>query len=611
MEKLENKKLFKIIFNYLPLIAILIFALILRLWWLNRLPVGITYDEVEYVLDAKAIYFTGKDISGSWSPLSLITKPVGVLTAEFPALIISPLIGPLELSLFTARLPYALASVLMVFVLYLIAQELFNSKKVALIAALLLSINPWSFHFGRTAFESPMAILFYLIGLYLLLKNRSWRIILSFPFFFLAFFTYLGTKLILLPFSLTLCLFHYFWSGRKRSLKPYIILFLLTLFLVSGYVLTLKYQPGQGRMGDLLIFATGKAAQAVNDERRLTLPNSLMILFSNKALYSLKTFIANYLGAFSPKFLFLFGETRGAFSVWTHGLFYYLDLIFIIIGFLKLFETNKRLWFFLTILAAIAPLPSALGADYESYVLRSALLYPFLILFAAFGISFLINLFRHHRQLLVLGLIAVYSLSLVNYLYIYFFRYPVYGSEGFFFSGRVLTKYLSLYQKDPDKEMIVLSPDYQGLFKQYLFYSRLYNQENAQRIADHIRQGKFEWGNITFTNTCPEESALKNENNILIYKCDSQCEEELEKLVTSRLASEKKLASKRLSISNLADSGEIYRISGDSVCSEYELRTYPRAMVMDDFQVENQETEAFCQKWIMDLTEIKTKAFQQ
>ena len=611
MEKLENKKLFKIIFNYLPLIAILIFALILRFWWLNRLPVGITYDEVEYVLDAKAIYFTGKDISGSWSPFSLTTKPVGVLTAELPALMVSPLIGPLGLSLLTARLPYAVTSVFMVFVLYLIAQKLFNSKKVALITALLLAINPWSFHFSRTAFEAPLAILFYLIGLYVLLKNRSWRIIWSFPFFFLAFFTYLGTKLILLPLVVALCLFHYSWSGRKRSLKPYLILFLLSLFLVSGYVLSLKYQPGSGRMGDLLFFATEKAAQAVNNERRLTLPNSLMVLFSNKPLYFLKTFVANYLGTFSPRFLFLFGETRGAFSVWNHGLFYYLDLIFIIIGFLKLFEINKRLWLFLVSLVAIAPLPSALGVDYESYVLRSAWLYPLLTLFAAFGISSLTDLFPRRRKLLVLGLIIAYSLSLVNYLYIYFFRYPVYGGEGFFFSGRVLTRYLSLYQNIPDKKITVVSPDYQGLFKQYLFYSQLYNEENAQRIAGQIRQGKFEWGNITFTNTCLEEGVLKNENDILIYKYDSQCEEELEKLVPSRLASEEKLASESLSISNLADSGEIYGIVGDSVCSEYELGIYPRAMVMDDFQVENQETEAFCQTWIMDLTEIKTKAFQQ
>lgn len=611
MEKLENKRLFKIIFNYLPLIAILIFALTLRLWWLNKLPVGITYDEVEYILDAKAIYFTGKDISGSWSPLSLTTKPVGVLTAELPALMISPLIGPLELSLFTARLPYAVASVLIVFVLYLIAQELFSSKKVSLMTALLLSINPWSFHFGRTAFEAPVAILFYLMALYVFLKTHSWRILLSFPFLFLAFFAYLGTKILFFPLVLIICLFHYYWTNRRGSKIPYIVLLLLCGLLVFYYAFSLKSQPARARTGDLLFLATDRAAQMVNTERRLTIPNNFMILFSNKAVYFIKTFIENYLSAFSVKTLFLFGEARGAFSIWNHGMFYYPDLIFILIGLYGLFKLNRKAWWLLASLIAISPLPSALGIDYQSYVLRSALLYPFLTIMGAFGITYFIDVLPRFKRLAILGLVVAYSLLLSNYLYLYFFRYPVYGSEGFFFSGRVLSQYLSFYSQKSEKKIMVISPDSGGIFKQYLFFSGLYNRENAKEIAINLRRGKSEYKNVSFTDRCPQEGVFRNENLLLIYRCGFGCEKEIEKSIDLQPYPEEQSSGLILSISNPADGGEIYRIYGDEICSGHKLNSYPRVTSVDDFELEKQNAEKFCQKWIMDLTKIKTKAFQQ
>ena len=59
-----------------PLFLIIVLALFLRLLWLDRIPTGISNDELDYVLTAKAIFFTGTDIAGSgWSPLSLTTPP--------------------------------------------------------------------------------------------------------------------------------------------------------------------------------------------------------------------------------------------------------------------------------------------------------------------------------------------------------------------------------------------------------------------------------------------------------------------------------------------------------------------------------------------------------
>lgn len=358
-------------------------------------------------------------------------------------------------------------------------------------------------------------------------------------------------------------------------------------------------------MNDLLFFSADKAAQVVNMERRLTIPNNLSVLFSNKATYFLKNFITNYLSTFSIKHLFLFGEERGAYSVWTHGLFYYIDLIFILAGVYFLLTTNKNQWLFLISLMAIAPLPVALGIDYETYVFRSVLLFPILIIFAAIGITYVIKRLNRYRQFISFWVIIIYFLFVLNYLYLYFFRYPVYGAEGFFFSGRVLSKYISLHLQNPEKKIIVISPDAEGLFKQHLFYSGLFNQENYKEIADSLRKENFEIGNVSFTDICPKEDILRGEHLILIYRCGSKCEKEIERLISLRDFSQQKQGGLRLSISSLADGGEIYRIYGDRLCFRYDLGIFPRVTSINDFQVEGKDTESFCEKWIMDLSQIE------
>ena len=86
----------------LGLLLIIILALFLRLIWLDKVPNGITDDELIFVLNAKAVFFTGSDISGVWNPLTLAPIPGITPMAELPSLIMAPFIGILPLSLFAS-----------------------------------------------------------------------------------------------------------------------------------------------------------------------------------------------------------------------------------------------------------------------------------------------------------------------------------------------------------------------------------------------------------------------------------------------------------------------------------------------------------------------------
>lgn len=569
------------------MIFIIALSLALRLLWLDRVPIAISNDELDYVLDAKAIFLSGRDLTGEWSPFSLAPPPHAFPKAEWPALVVSPLIGPMEFSLFSARLPYVIWGVVLIVFLFLIARKLFGDQ-VALIAAAVAAINPWSFYFSRTAFEPPLALTFYLIAFYILISFKGWRLLFAFPFLLLAFFSYIGTKLIFLPFLLIVGGYSYFFIHKKKFTRQYLLLVLLSLFAFGWFLFSLKFQLVKSRTGELLTPFHSLVAQVVDEERRLTVDNQLAFLFSNKPIVFAKLFLEKYLGIFSADFLFLHGEARATYSMWTHGLFYYLDIIFLILGFGYLLAKNKKLWLFLVALTAIAPLPAALSTVGIEYALRAVLLYPLLILFISLGIWFLISLKKKksHRVGIITFIVAIYFFQLVNFLNIYFFRNPIYNSEGFGFSHRVWVNYVNLSKQD-SRRVLVMADDVLGSFKQYLFYSDVYDRERVPLVQKIIAENDYRWENIHFLRDCPEELKI-GEDDLVILLSDTTC-----------LGKEKDLH--WLSIARLGDGGEVFRIINDQICHQFDLNRYPTGIKLSDFKVEALSPERFCRKFVTDL----------
>lgn len=574
------------LFSVLPLFFIVAFALALRLLWLDRIPIAIANDELDYILDAKAIFFSGKDLSGEWSPLSLVPPPHQVPKAELPSLIVSPLIGSMRLSLFSARLPYVLWGTVLIVVLYLIAQKLFD-QKTAFIVGAIAAINPWSFYFSRTAFEAPLAVTFYFLAFYILISLKGWGLLFSFPFLFLAFFSYIGTKIIFLPFVLIVCFYSWFFVNKKRFTKQYLLLCLLSLGVFTWFVFSLRYQPAGTRVSGLLTPFHSVVVQRVNTERRLSVVNPLVRVFANKLVVFLKLFFERYLGAFSTDFLFLYGAKEGASSMWTHGVFYYLDLLFLALGFCSLFLKNRSLWLCLVALVAIAPLPSSFVAGGREYAFRAVLLYPVIILFISLGISFFISLKKTNYYCLgaVIVIGAIYFIHLLNFLNIYFFRNPIYNSEGFGLSQRVLINYVNRVKFDARK-VLVVSSDNLNMFKRYLFYSDVLGRKELPFVHAAMAKDDYYWENVYFSSECPKRLT---EGEVVIVLSIGDC-----------LPKEKHPY--YLSISQLSDGGEVNRIFNDPVCYHFALGRYPSGITLDDFKVEELSTERFCQKFISDLT---------
>lgn len=570
------------------LVCVMGIAVFLRLWYLDRIPTGVVMDEFDYLLNAKFVYHTGTNIFANWSPWSLKTFPNEVPKGELTYLVSLPFVGPFGLSIFTARIGFAVISILSVGVTYAIAASLLGPW-VGLIAGFMTAINPWSVYFGRTAYDVPVSITFYLIAFLCMLRLRGAKILLTLIPLFFAFYGYIGTKLILIPFVFVSAGYIWHFLRGRQDTKWFILLCLGTILIFGHFLLSVQSSTANLRMNQLYTPFDAKVAQEVDTERRLTLASPLTKLFANKPVVYVKNVIIKYFGAFSPAILFTNGEGVATFALWEHGLFYPLDALFLITGILLLFARTPPLLGLLFLLVSIATLPSVLSTEGTSYVHRSSLMYPFLTLLIAYGIYGSVQwLSANLKKAAVVVVIFLYVAATANFVYLYFFRFPYYNSESFGFSQRTYSRYTELARASGIR-VVNITETPQLYFRNYLFYSDKLNANTVKPIRSAFLAETYAWENASFTKSCPTKADIDKGDTVYILSNTSPCKE----LFIRRPMT---------AIPSLADGGTLYMIFNDRVCRNYALSSYPTGFTMQDFAVENLSERQFCERFIVRYT---------
>ena len=530
------------------LFLIFIFLVFSRFLYLDRFPIGISHDELEYILSAKSYFSSGTDLSGSSFPASIFqTNTLGSISF-LPALILSPYYGLIHLNQFTARLPYIIINLLTAFVFYLLVKKLFQNKNFAILSSILFLANPWSFYLSRTASDTAFALLFYLLAINFILNKSPQKLFLSFLFFVLGFFSYHGAKPILIPLVLV-CLFY-----SKIHIKPKLLFLSSIIAIFSLYLLGSRFFPSsasQTRSQEILFLNKDLISQTVNTDRQASLESPFKNIFTNKLTISLEIFSQKYFSAFSPDTLFISGDNSGTYRFGRHGLFYLVDFIFIIIGLISLFKKYPHQAKFLSILILISPLATAISTVGTSTINRSFLLFPILIIFSSFGI-YLVN------KLLSL----LIFISFTGFLYFYFFRFPIIGQENYFLSQRIIANYIV---RNNTSNIIVIDSEPREVFLETLFYSSKNKVENT-----------------TFISTCPKDFDPK----ITYIIKSSICPLKIDNIK---------------SINEEQFGGPLYYIVNDSFCSSYPSQKYLRFHLTKDYLLEKMENSNFCQTWIKSI----------
>ena len=174
VKKVPILKLPKSRLNLIFLLLIITFTLVSRVIFLDQFPIGITHDELNYIISAKSLFWD-KSFAPGTAPAILPTKMSNytVTVAEVPTFILSATTSFFPLSLFTGRIVGAIFSIITAILLYLLTKRITNNDKTALISSLLFAINPWGFLMGRSIFEVNFYVVFFLLGLLILIKQQD------------------------------------------------------------------------------------------------------------------------------------------------------------------------------------------------------------------------------------------------------------------------------------------------------------------------------------------------------------------------------------------------------------------------------------------------------
>jgi 4-amino-4-deoxy-L-arabinose transferase-like glycosyltransferase len=155
---------------WLPLLCILVLASFLRLYALSIYPQRFNQDEMLLGYDAWSIWTTGHDHHGAFLPIFF--RSYNDYNPPVANYIAALFVGILGLSEFSTRLPFALMGIVTIFLVALLGRRWFNSA-TGLVAALLLTIDPWHVNFSRVAFPSSCVPFFTVVSLYCFTRGTS------------------------------------------------------------------------------------------------------------------------------------------------------------------------------------------------------------------------------------------------------------------------------------------------------------------------------------------------------------------------------------------------------------------------------------------------------
>lgn len=580
----------------LGVLAIFAAILMTRLYKIQSVPSVISHDEIYYTVQAKTLALTGKDPAGTWVPWQLTAADP--LYAELPGVVMTPAHWLLpHNAVLASKLTFAVLGSALALMLGAVAYVITRSRASFVITTVLAAVNPWLFQFSRMGFDALLSLFFYFLGFLVLLNKKSqFRWLASIPFV-LGFFQYQGLKIIFVPFVFLSIL--YVWlneqltfADMKKKTKRSTLLSLgfvaiAAVLLMGWYTVRTLTRPDTGRsQSDLITSDKGKITSWVDVERQQAIETDVAHLFSNKFTVVLNQFAQQYVASFNPVPLFITGEPlRNPFSVWKWGMFYALDALLVLLGIYAV-TTHPKLrpaaWFLLGLLV-IAPLPSAINGKGLWVMFRASLLVPAFIVLAGLGLT---SLMSRRRAIVAWLCIGLYALSVARFGYEYFYKYPVYGTQGKYFAERVISSYTSRNASQP---VLILADEPKFMFESLLTYTNAITPSAMPAIQHSFQTDHYAVAQVSVENRCVDLNEVATGKIIIADSSIPLCNDHAD---AQALLSRATITH----IPSLLDSGSLYTVYNDQLCGGFALDRYSHVDT-DVFAVEQLSTQQFCESF--------------
>ncbi|MDP2649443.1 MAG: phospholipid carrier-dependent glycosyltransferase [bacterium] len=451
--------------------AIILLSLILRFYKLDQIPSGFHSDEAAFGYNAYSLIQTGKDEYGQFLPL--ILKSFGDYKGAVYAYLTIPPVMLFGLNEFAVRLPTAIFGVFFVTLSYLLTLQLTKNKKIAIITAALCAINPLSIVLSRVQSDPLVSVVLILFGLYLFLlwveKKNNLFILFTGFFWIVSLFTYASPR-VFLPIAIVILLVFYGKKLLRQKEYLFIPVFILVL-LVDAF---LFFGSLGSRFQQLNVFNTATVRLVLEEKIREDGHSSALVtrIFHNKPIdYSL-FFAKNYFDYFSFDFLFLKGGQPDRESIPSNGLFYFIELPFLIFGAYRILKKKEKWGLFSIVSIIFFPLGLALAVDESPNVHRFFLLVFFVELVVAFGITEFLSEIRNRKlhKIIITLVVLVFVYNSFYFLHQLFVHQPIHHA---WYRGYAYKPLVAELQKQyPNYKKIVITKAHASPYIYLLFYSK-------------------------------------------------------------------------------------------------------------------------------------------
>lgn len=454
--------------------TIIISATILRFWDLGKNPPSPDWDEVAIGYNAYSLLEKGRDEYGIKFPLVFRSfddyKPPLYFYLTIPAVKI------LGLNVFAVRFSSAIFGVLAVLGTYLLVLELFRKQNLALLASFLLAISPWSIYFSRLAFEANTGVTLNIWGAYfflLALRKNPWFLTLSAALFGLALYAYHSERIFvpLLILGLAFIFRQKLWSIKKELLVAFLVglIFILPLAKLLTQKETLKRFQGTSVYSEKTTLLARTIDKIEADQKR---NDRIGLLFDNRRVVYVISFISGYISHFSPNWLFLAGDEARHHAP-DVGLLYLWEIPFLLAGIFLLlsqkgWQRTLIFWWFFVSPVAAAPTTGT------PHAVRTIVFLPTFQIFTAIGIfafwRFLIA-YPVIRRWRIFGVVFIFSFFILNFLYfvhIYAVHMPTEYSKYWQYGYKEAVAYVKENGAEYDKIIVSTKLEQPHMF--FLFY---------------------------------------------------------------------------------------------------------------------------------------------
>jgi 4-amino-4-deoxy-L-arabinose transferase-like glycosyltransferase len=419
---MKNNKENKIRFSTQQVILafIILLAFLLRVFKLSEFPIGFSDNEASFAYDSYSILITGKDQWGNSLPLMLET--FGDYLPALTSYLSMPFVWSLGLVKIAVRLPNALLGTAAVYLVYLLAGEIKryltpkdNSRKLEILAALLLAVSPWHIQISRIGVDGVIFTFLLPLGILLFLKGLKNPAILNWSglVFGINLLTHPSSVFITLLLILVLVI-TFIDKIREIQLRnlltpAFTLLFFMALAFYAYFVVNpVKVETAIVRQ------AASIAADDKMEAIRGGLSPTAAGIFHNKYTSSAGKFLENYTSYISFNFLFSRGPLSGTNGmVPGQGMLYWFEFPLITAFLYALLRSGSNKIFLLLVLWILAaPVYASLFTGPGDGRLSSAMM-PAIQIVSAFGALQIFILLKQRVSTGLLQTVKVASLVIL------------------------------------------------------------------------------------------------------------------------------------------------------------------------------------------------------